>query len=317
MTQKAKEQQQPTAIPNPLHEVFGFPPDMIDEEALRYRNSKYCPFGNGRSRHCTKSKATDPIGVCSIYRDNTATITCPVRFRQNGLIGNHTSAFFFQGIKNPDFRLLTEVKLRDAAGNPVGIIDAVVVRLENGRIVDYGAVEVQGTYISGNVTNPFKKYMSDQVANATMLWPKKSAPRADYLSSSRKRLVPQLLYKGRILKSWNRKIAVVVDQPFFKDLFRITPFEHLQDPVCADMAWFIYGLQRDEARTQYTLTLNNVVYTEFLKTLERINTPISGDESQFIKQLQSRIDAGELSGIPEEVELTPDLDAPVTFDNNE
>ncbi len=177
---------------------------MTAPKIIRWREGKYCPFGNGKSAHCTKSKAEDPIGVCSIVRGGIKSITCPVRFRQDWLIADNAAKFFFQEIANPDFRVLTEVRLEDALGAPVGNIDLVIVRLERGRIADYGVLEVQGTYISGNVTRPFKSYIKDQVGNAAMIWPNKGAPRADYLSSSRKRLAPQLRYKGYILNSWGR-----------------------------------------------------------------------------------------------------------------
>ena len=39
---------------------------------------------------------------------------------------------------------------------------------------------------------------------------RKKVPRPDYLSSSRKRLAPQLIFKGGILKTWGRKQAVAV-----------------------------------------------------------------------------------------------------------
>jgi hypothetical protein len=93
------------------------------------------------------------------------------------------------------------VQLKDRNGRSAGNIDVVIVRLNKGRIVDYGAIEVQGTYISGNITNPFQRFMKDQVTNATMICGGKNLPRPDYLSSSRKRLAPQLLYKGFILNN--------------------------------------------------------------------------------------------------------------------
>ncbi|WP_414370691.1 NotI family restriction endonuclease [Synechococcus sp. H60.4] len=40
----------------------------------------------------------------------------------------------------------------------------------------------------------------------------------NYLSSSRKRLVPQLVYKGGILRSWRKKIAVALNRSFFAAL---------------------------------------------------------------------------------------------------
>ena len=36
-------------------------------------------------------------------------------------------------------------------------------------------------------------------------------PRPDFLSSSRKRLAPQLMFKGGILNYWEKKMAVALD----------------------------------------------------------------------------------------------------------
>lgn len=65
-------------------------------------------------------------------------------------------------------------------------------------MIDFGAIEVQAVYISGNVRKAFKEYMKDPVTTHTMSWPSKNYPTPDYLSSSRKRLVPQLIFdQGR------------------------------------------------------------------------------------------------------------------------
>ncbi len=48
-------------------------------------------------------------------------------------------------------------------------------------------------------------------------------------------------------------------------------------------------------------------------TLERINTPIAGNEQSFIDKLQVRVNAGVFFGTPEEAELAPDVDTPVSF----
>ena len=51
--------------------------------------------------------------------------------------------------------------------------------------------------------------MQDPESNRIMDWSKQANyPHADYLSSSRKRLAPQLIFKGGILKSWKKKTAV-------------------------------------------------------------------------------------------------------------
>src|SRR2546422_10685019 len=64
---------------HPLAEVFGFSTDNYSPEAQRHRRAKLCPYHN-KVPNCTKDKALDPLGVCSIYNESgEATITCPIR----------------------------------------------------------------------------------------------------------------------------------------------------------------------------------------------------------------------------------------------
>ena len=65
---------------HPLAEIFGYPADNFTPEADRYRINRLCPFNN-KVPNCTKDKAKDPLGVCSIFDDGKIIITCPVRFR--------------------------------------------------------------------------------------------------------------------------------------------------------------------------------------------------------------------------------------------
>lgn len=51
---------------SPLSEVFGFPIDYDGVKAKRYRKQRLCPFNN-KVPNCTKDKANDPLGVCSIW----------------------------------------------------------------------------------------------------------------------------------------------------------------------------------------------------------------------------------------------------------
>lgn len=159
--------------------------------------------------------------------------------------------------------------------------------------------------------------MTNQIERAAMTWPNRGAPRADYLSSSRKRLAPQLRYKGYILNSWGRKLAVVVDRPFFKELHRITPFSILPSPNGAEMVWLVYELKRDAPQLPYQLTLAQTVYSDFRQTLERINTPLAGTQEDFIAKLQARLNAGDSYGTPQEAELPPEIDAPISWNNDD
>lgn len=174
---------------HPLAEVFGFPPNNFAPEAERTRKLRLCPYNN-RVPSCTKDKANDPLGVCTIFDGNELAITCPVRFRQDWLIAEHAADFVFP--VESRWTTLTEVRLEDRYGKSAGNIDVVLVAYdEQGRLVDFGALEVQAVYISGNIRQPFEQYIKEPEKIDLFDWSRqKLYPRADYLSSSRKRLAP-------------------------------------------------------------------------------------------------------------------------------
>jgi len=190
---------------HPLAEVFGHLTEDQSPNAERYRNLRLCPFNN-KAPNCTKDKAKDPLGVCSVLHEGVAAITCPIRFREEWLITDDAASFFFpEGVS---WSSLTEVRLNDAAGKSAGNIDVVLVAYDgHGRVFDFGALEIQAVYISGNVRDPFEHFMQNPKERGNMDWSTQpNYPRPDYLSSSRKRLAPQLLFKGGILHSWKKRI---------------------------------------------------------------------------------------------------------------
>jgi hypothetical protein len=274
-------------MPNhPLAEVFGFPVDNFSPQAERYRKHRLCPYNN-RVANCTKDKASDPLGVCSVFEaDQAVAITCPIRFRQDWLITDDAAAFFFP----PDttWTSLTEVRLNDQNGQSAGNIDVVLVAYDDrGRVTDFGSLEVQGVYISGNVRRPFERYMSDPKRYYDMDWSKeRNYPRPDYLSSSRKRLAPQLLYKGGILSVWGKKQAVALHRGFFNTLPTLTEVE----PHEAEIAWLVYDLTFDASQNLYRLGLHRAIYTSFQVALDQIATPQPGPMVEFMEYLQEKLD---------------------------
>jgi hypothetical protein len=81
-------------------------------------------------------------------------------------------------------------------------------------------------------------------------------PRPDYLSSSRKRLTPQLIFKGGIFNTWQKKTAVALNKGFFATLPKLKEVEKSQ----ADIAWLIYDLVKDGSH--YEFTSHKIVYTK-------------------------------------------------------
>lgn len=266
-----------------MAEVFGFVIGDTSAEAERHRRSKLCPFNN-KVPNCTKDKAKDPLGVCSVFDGGRVITTCPVRLRDRWLIASDSARFFFS--EDTAWTTLTEIRLKDRDGGSAGNIDVVLASYDAaGKIVDFGSLEVQSVYISGNIRNPFAHYMANVAENAKMDWRKEEFyPRADFLSSSRKRLAPQLIYKGGILKSWGKKSTVALDKHFFATL---PTMDHVAESE-ADIAWLIYDLEFNG--TRFDLILHKTVYTKFESALATMTQSHPGKLSDFMKTLQIKLD---------------------------
>ncbi len=271
----------------PLAEVFGHLINDQTAKANRYRSHRLCPFNN-KVPNCTKDKAKNPLGVCSVFQNSYPAITCPIRFREEWLITDDAASFFFD--KDALWSSLTEVRLNDANGKSAGNIDIVLVQYDDcGKILDFGALEVQAVYISGNVRDPFEYYMKDPKGNAKMDWSAQpNYPRPDYLSSSRKRLAPQLLFKGGILHTWRKRSAVALNKSFFDTL---PPLKSVSKSK-ADIAWLIYDLKliEEDGQERFMLTKIDEVFTEFEPALISITTPVPGKIDDFIRLLQDKLD---------------------------
>lgn len=271
---------------HPLAEVFGFPPDNFSEQAIRHRAHRLCPYNN-RVPNCTKDRANDPLGVCSIFTSGEElAITCPIRFRQDWLIAEDAAGFFFP--PESTWTSLAEVRLKDKYNQSAGNIDIVLVSYDGqGRLVGFGSLEVQAVYISGNIRRPFAHYMENPEARHDMSWlSERNYPRPDYLSSSRKRLAPQLIYKGGILKAWGIRQAVAIHEGFYQTL---PPLEEVLAEQ-ADVAWMVYRLSYEQATGRYQLVRKRTVYTLFKPALDQITTTEPGPIEDFIGHLQEKLD---------------------------
>ncbi len=272
----------------PLAEVFGFPIENESDRAKRYRKNKLCPFNNIVS-NCTKNSIEFPLGVCSLNHKDKPVIICPIRFREDWTIISDAANFIFEG-KNT-WTHVGEVRLKDKHGKSAGNIDYVLVSYDKkGRVLDFGSLEVQAVYISGNLTGPFTAYL--EKPKPTFTWTQAfKFPKPDYLSSSRKRLIPQIIAKGSILKQWNKKQAVALQTSFYNTL---PPLPEC-DKSKADFAFFLYDLVPDKKTKVLSLKLQRVVYTKFSDALKQIAKFEAGSISEFTKLLQKKLD-NKLSG---------------------
>lgn len=272
----------------PLAEVFGFPIDNETDRAIRYRENKLCPNNNIVS-NCTKNSIDFPLGVCSLNHKGKPVVICPVRFREDWIIISDAAKFIFDN--KITWTHVGEVRLKDRNGKSAGNIDYVLVSYDDkGRVLDFGSLEVQAVYISGNLKGPFTEYIENP--SVSFNWTQSlKYPNPDYLSSSRKRLIPQIIAKGSILKQWNKKQAVALQTTFYNTLPELPEF----DKSDADFAFFLYDLVSDDNTKTLSLKLNRVVYTKFVNALEQIAKFDAGSVTEFTEILQRKLDT-KLSG---------------------
>ncbi len=267
----------------PLGEVFGFPIDNETDRAKRYREDKLCPYNNIVS-NCTKNSIEFPLGVCSLNHKGKQVIICPIRFREDWIIISDAASFIFDG--KSAWTHVGEVRLKDKFGKSAGNIDYVLVSYDDkGRILDFGSLEVQSVYISGNLTEPFTAFSEEQSTEFTWTQAFKY-PKPDYLSSSRKRLIPQIIAKGSILKQWDKKQVVALQTSFYNTL-PILPEFNKSD---SDFAFFLYDLVPSKDTNTLMLKLQRIVYTKFSSALEQIAKFEAGSISQFTELLQKKLD---------------------------
>jgi hypothetical protein len=268
----------------PLGEVFGFPINNENDRAKRYRDNKLCPYNNIVS-NCTKNSIEFPLGVCSLNHKGEQVIICPIRFREDWTIISDAANFIFES--KATWTHVGEVKLKDKHGKSAGNIDYVLVAYDNkGRVLDFGSLEVQSVYISGNLTGPFTAYLEEP--SSEFSWAQAfKYPKPDYLSSSRKRLIPQIIAKGSILKQWDKKQIVALQTSFYNTLPALPEFDKAE----SDFAFFLYDLISDKDKQTLSLKLQRVVYTKFTNALEQIAKFEAGPISSFTELLQKKLDA--------------------------
>jgi hypothetical protein len=268
----------------PLGEVFGFPIDNESERAKRYRENKLCPYNNIVS-NCTKNSIEFPLGVCSLNYKNKQVIICPIRFREDWTIISDAANFIFDS--KATWTHVGEVRLKDKHDKSAGNIDYVLVSYDDkGRVVDFGSLEVQAVYISGNLTGPFTAYLENPSPNFSWTMAFKY-PKPDYLSSSRKRLIPQIIAKGSILKQWNKKQVVALQTSFYNTLPALPEFDKAE----SDFAFFLYDLIPKSESHTLSLQLQRIVYTKFASALEQIAKFEAGSIATFTELLQKKLDA--------------------------
>ena len=186
-----------------------------------------CPFQ--KDRICNKKG-----GVCSLRKyeqgdDKRVALTgplittCPNRFLENDTIFPWVGETILQ-TREPvvlgqigflDRLRATEEITEEDSRDFIGRIDNVLVHPTK-QPMDWCALELQAVYFSGKSMNQeFTMLAARQYADIPF---PAAHRRPDWRSSGPKRLLPQLQTKVPTIRTWGKKMAVVIDEAFFSSL---------------------------------------------------------------------------------------------------
>ena len=223
---------------------------------------------------------------------------CPHRFKQDGIIYGVIGKTIL-GTTSPrvvdEVRFLqryrseepcapdTDVSTDDGgaddalAKEDVGNIDNVLVHPDISSL-RWCALEIQAVYFSGKGMTSLFRSIQEHRGN-DLPFPD-AVRRPDYRSSGPKRLMPQLQIKVPTLRRWGKKMAVVVDAAFFRNLGRL---ETVNDLSNCDIAWFI--IHFDETGPVARIKLGRPV----MQTMERAVEGLTGGVPVTLDEFESKL----------------------------
>jgi hypothetical protein len=272
------------------------------------RPSQACPFLSqyGRNVDCWKSG-----GVCSLRKylrsADTGEVsvssegglirtTCPSRFEEDGkvykwigevILGTGSALPLGQVNFLRRVPVIGEEEQRPGR-EEVGRIDNVLM-VRDTHPLQWCAVEIQAVYFSGDSMNrDFQAILSHKGDDLPFPAGRR---RPDYRSSGPKRLMPQLQIKVPTLRRWGKKMAVVVDEDFFKAMGKMKTEDEMSN---CDVAWFV--VTYDEA---LSLSAGGV----YLTTLEESVDGLVAGRAVSLAEFEQRILAklSRLFSVPSDV----------------
>ena len=256
-----------------------------------------CPFQ--RNANCNKKggvcslRMFEKIGEGPVQPRGPLITTCPNRFLERDEIFHWVSETIL-GTAMP--LVLSEVGFLDrlvpssdetadeeGEGDFIGRIDNVLVHPDRVPI-QWCALEIQAVYFSGRSMRQ-EFVMLSRHEGEDFPFPT-AHRRPDWRSSGPKRLLPQLQTKIPTIRTWGKKMAVVIDRGFFESLVGLERERYLSN---AEIVWFVvdYG---SEYQT-WSLQRGDVAYTKLDASVKALTggTPLSKErfEEELIKKIRS------------------------------
>lgn len=269
--------------------------DLHEKLAKQNAEELPCPFRTDTPYPtCTKSGGVCSLQLVSDEDGPIAGVTgdrgmlralCPYRFHQGDTVFQHIGRKLL-GDEKPEQKgevgfLESTGNLDSAAGTDVGYIDMILMSRPSSQDIPlrWAAVEIQAVYFSGPEMEHEFKHLRE--TGGVLSMPVKGR-RPDYRSSGPKRLMPQLQIKVPTLRRWGKKMAVVVDIPFFKSMGEMATVSHVSN---ADIIWFLVDFQPSAAGGPRELVVVEEVHT----TLEAAIEGLTGGVPVSLEDFENRI----------------------------
>jgi hypothetical protein len=240
-------------------------------------------------------------GVCSLrlyeQRDDAPVsgkgpliTTCPNRFLEDNIIFRWVGETILQ-TSSPV--VLSEIGFLDRlptvsstteeedSGDFIGRIDNVIVHPSR-EPMDWCALELQAVYFSGKAMKQEFVMLSKQQGEAVPF--PAAHRRPDWRSSGPKRLLPQLQTKVPTIRTWGKKMTVVVDEAFFGSLIGLEREKHLSN---AEIVWFVVGY--DPSPTGWKQAPRDVVFTRLEASVKALTGGVPLSREKFEEQLRRKL----------------------------
>lgn len=280
-------------------EMFGRALDGIAQKELRLLSSAdhrniNCPFKPDRAS-CHKKGGVCSLALYERGDDGKVTVsgspvtTCPSRFLEVGAVFRWVSKTLLGTV---DTKIVNEVSFlmsnqgQEADEDEVGRIDSVLVRQDKDRLF-WCALEMQAVYFSGGKMEDDFSVMRRWTESGLPFPAKQRRP--DFRSSGPKRLMPQLQIKVPTLRRWGKKMAVVVDNAFWKSLGAMQRTPHISN---ADIVWFVVDYE-GPITGRYKLKPHEAVFTTLEHAVEGLTGGMPVSLEQFELAILQKLEQGE------------------------
>jgi hypothetical protein len=150
--------------------------------------------------------------------------------------------------------------------------------------IDWCAVELQAVYFSGkSMAREFNALVGQKQTGLPF---PAAHRRPDWRSSGPKRLLPQLETKVPTIRTWGKKVAVVIDEAFATSLIGLknTREKYLSN---AEIAWFVIGY--DLVGQAWQLRPREVIFSKLSASVTALTGGVPLPKERFEAQLRTKI----------------------------